>query len=48
MKLHEFQLVSHNLFQNMLTEKYFIQIYLQEKILLLGLWKIASILKLKS
>lgn len=34
MKLHGFQLVSHNLFQKMLTERYFLQIYLQETIIL--------------
>lgn len=48
MKLHEFQLVSRNLFQKMLTVKYFLQTYLLKKILFLGLWKIASISKLKS
>lgn len=48
MKLHEFQLTTHNLFQKMLIAEYFFQINLQEKILFLGLWKMTSISKLKS
>lgn len=38
MKLHEFQLTSHNLFPNMLIAEYFFQINVQETILFLGLW----------
>lgn len=48
MKLHEFQPTSHTLFQKMVTAEYFLKINLQETLLFLGLWKMTSVLKLKS